>query len=147
VRIQPKSRVELAYELFDEDGELVESGDAADPIVYVHGSGELPAELEAALLGKSVGDHVRVELGAGVAFGDFDPEGIVSVPRESFPPDAELVPGEVVTVQLEDDEGDGGEMEMAILEISPDGIVLDANHPLAGRAVTFDVRVLSVLDE
>ncbi len=144
MKIQPKSRVELAYELFDEDGELVESGDAADPIVYVHGTGELPEELEDALLGKDVGDQVRVTLGPGVAFGDFDPEGIVSVPRESFPADVELVPGEVVNVQVEDDEGEGGEMEMAILEVRADGVVLDANHPLAGRSVTFDVKVLSV---
>lgn len=146
MRIQPKSRVELAYELYDEDGELVESGDASDPIVYVHGNGELPEALEEALTDKIVGDRVRVTLPPGAAFGDFDPEGIVSVSRDNFPPDAELVPGEIVTVQIEGEEGEDGEMEMSILEISPDGIVLDGNHPLAGRSVTFDVRVLSIIE-
>ena len=144
--IQPKSRVELAYELFDEDGELVEAGDESEPIVYVHGDGELPDALEEALLGKDVGDKVRVDLEAGTAFGEFDPEGIVSVPRVEFPADMEIVPGEIVTVQLDDDDGptDGAEMDMVVLEATAEAIVLDANHPLAGRAVTFDVRVLSV---
>ena len=69
------------------------------------------------------------------------------MPRSQFPPDAEVVPGDWISVALVEDaeEGDGeNEIEMRVVEISPESIVLDANHPLAGRAVTFRLEVLTV---
>ena len=68
--------------------------------------------------------------------------------REQFPPDAEIVPGDWIDVTLSDDEGQEPEnadsIEMKVVEISPEAIVLDANHPLAGKACTFDLTVISV---
>ena len=68
------------------------------------------------------------------------------VPRKEFPDDTELVPGDWIVIQVESD-GKLEEIEARIVEESPEEVVLDANHPLAGRHVTFQVSVLSVSSE
>ena len=139
--------VELAYELLDDKKELVESSQDEENMVYLHGAGEIPPALERRLEGAGQGEHMEVDLAAGEAYGEYNPEGLITVPRSQFPADAEVVPGDWISVALvgDADEGDGeNEIEMRVVEISPESIVLDANHPLAGRAVTFRLEVLTV---
>lgn len=140
--------VELEYELFDSEGDLVEDSKENGPMVYLHGNEEIPDGLESQLEGREQGEQVHVALGPGEAYGDYNPDGLVAVPREQFPPDAEIVPGDWIDVTLADAEGkeprDAQSIEMKVVEISPEAIVLDANHPLAGQACTFDLKVLSV---
>ena len=140
------SLVKLRYRLFDGEGELVEASEEADPLEYTHGSGELPPGIEQALEGKREGEQVRVTLQADEAFGPFDPALIVSVPRTEIPADVELVPGDFLPVELEDapEDLEGEELEFRIVEVGQDEVILDANHPLSGEAVTFELEVLSV---
>lgn len=141
--------VELVYELRDADGGLIESSNDEDsgPILYVHLDGELPPRVEQALDGKEEGDVVIVDLEPGEAFGPYDPEGLVSVPREDLPEDAEIVPGDWIAVAVEPEEGDedgegtAEELEARVVEVNPDGVVLDLNHPLAQEAVQFRLTV------
>jgi FKBP-type peptidyl-prolyl cis-trans isomerase SlyD len=147
MKIADGCRVELAYDLFDDQGELVESSkQGGETMVYVHGAGEIPPALERRLEGSGSGDHMEVSLAAGEAYGDYNPDGIITVPRSQFPPEAEIVPGDRISVALVEDEDDEApdEIEMRVSEISPEAIVLDANHPLAGHAVTFRLEVLNV---
>jgi FKBP-type peptidyl-prolyl cis-trans isomerase SlyD len=148
VKIRAGCFVELAYELRGDGGELVEHSAEDGPMVYLHGNEEIPAKIEGELEGRGVGDELHVELEAGIAYGEYNPDGIITVPREQFPPDAEIVPGDWIDVTLADQEGKEPEeaesLEMRVVEISPDAIVLDANHPLAGKACTFDLKVVSV---
>ena len=149
--IEKGNVVELEFELRDADGELIESskdGDGA-PLRYVHGTGELPERVEEALLGLDAGQEVVVDCEAGEAFGPYDPEGLVSVPRADLPEDAEVVPGDWLTVGVEDeDNADAEELEARVVEVNPEGIVLDLNHPLAQEAVQFRLAVLAVdIDE
>lgn len=138
--------VELEYELKDAEGAVYEASKQGGSLVYLHGNEEIPPGLEVELDGVEEGAELEITLGPGAAYGDYNPDGIVSVPRSEFPEDAEIVPGDWISVVLSDEEeGDGKEeMEMRVLEISPEAIVLDANHPLAGQQVTFDLRVVSV---
>lgn len=137
--------VELDYTLKDLEGELLETSDGDEPLIYVHGSGELPDSVEAALLGKDVGDEIRVELGPDELFGPYDPAGIVQVDRTEFPEDAELEKGMVVTLTVEgDDEETSGELEARIAEIQPDAVILDTNPPLAGKAVVLEATVRGI---
>lgn len=150
MKIAPGCEVEITFELFDAAGELVESSEEIGSVVYTHGADELVPGLEAALLGKSAGDRLDVSLEPDEAFGPYDAELIVSVPRAELPPDAEIVPGDIVPVVLEEEEGDDAlsaedrEMEMRVVEIGPDAVFLDANPPLAGQKVRFQVEVLKV---
>lgn len=137
--------VELDYTLKDLDGEVLESSEGDEPLVYLHGADELPESVEAALLGKDVGDAVRVELGPDELFGPYDPAGIVQVDRGEFPEDAELAPGMVVTLTIEgDDEESTGELEARITEVQPDAVILDTNPPLAGKPLVLEATVRGI---
>lgn len=145
MKIEKDCLVELDYELLNEDGQLLESSDEDTLMSYIHGHGEIPPKLEAALEGHLVGDELRISLAAADAYGEFNPDGIVAVPRDSFPEDAEIVPGDWVTVEVQDDDGlESGSMKMRVVEIAPDAITLDANHPHAGLNVTFKLKVREI---
>lgn len=144
MKIRPGCLVELEYTILDDEGGIHETSDEGGPLEYVHGTGELPPALEEALEGGEAGTELELTLPPGEAFGDYNPDGIVTVPRGDFPEDVELVPGESIEVHIEDDDGEEDTLEMRVVEVGPDGVVLDANHPLASREVTFRVKVLSV---
>jgi FKBP-type peptidyl-prolyl cis-trans isomerase 2 len=150
MKVESGCIVGLEYRMFDADGELVEGGGEDGRIEYLHGHEEIQPTLEQALTGAIVGAELRVVLPNGEAFGDYDPEQIVVVPRDQLPPDAEIVPGDWVEIELDADEAreqglDEGEgVEMRVVDLRPDAVYLDANHPLAGQPVTFEVKVLSV---
>lgn len=142
--------VELDYEILGEDGESLESSAEGGPLVYVHGQGELPDGVEQALEGAGAGADVEVTLAD--AFGPYDLDKIVAVPRDEFPADAEICPGDEVPVSVRDeddedddaDEDDGDEILARVVEVRPDTVFLDVNHPLAGRSLTFRMRVRAV---
>jgi FKBP-type peptidyl-prolyl cis-trans isomerase 2 len=146
VRIQKGCHVVLRYELFDLEGELLESSEEGDPMEYTHGAEEIAPALERALAGKQAGDKVRVTLAPEDAFGTVDPGLIVSVPRSEIPSELPLSVGEHLPVELEGTPEDlaDEEVEFRIVEVGEDEVVLDANHPLAGETVTFALEVVSV---
>lgn len=150
MKIKTGCIVELEYELRDAEGQLVEASQEGGALTYLHGNEEIPPGLEDHLDGVEEGAELEVTLPPGEAYGDYNPDGLVSVPRTDFPADAEIVPGDWISVVLSEEDEESGkeeqgeEMEMRVIEISPEAIVLDANHPLAGQEVTFDLRVVSV---
>lgn len=154
MRIETDRIVELEYRMLDEDGELIESSADEGPMLYTHGAGEIPPKLEEALAGAERGARLEVTLEPEDAFGPYDPEGIVTVPRADFPPDHDLEPGEWIEIHVahehgEDEECDGdhdeeGDLQARVVELDKDSVVLDTNHPLAGRRLTFQVEVVSV---
>jgi FKBP-type peptidyl-prolyl cis-trans isomerase 2 len=146
VRSQRGSHVVLRYELFDREGELLESSEESEPMEYTHGAEEIAPAIERALAGKQAGDKVKVTLPPEEAFGTVDPGLIVSVPRSEVPPELPLTVGEYLPIELEDAPEDlaGEEIEFRIVEVGEEEVVLDANHPLAGETVTFALEVVSV---
>jgi len=146
MKIAPGSRVALKYRLFDGEGELVESSDDGELMEYKHGAEEIVPALERALEGKAVGDRLRVALQPEEAFGAFDPALMVTVPRSEIPEEVELEVGAYLPVELEQapEDLEGEEIEFRIVEVGDEEVVLDANHPLAGESVTFELEVVSV---
>lgn len=147
MKIENGRKVSLMYRLIDSEGELVETTDPDEPLVYTHGSDEIFEALQEALEGAEVGSEHCVVVEPEDAFGEVDPDQILTVPRDEFPPEAELEAGLVITVQVQADEGEDeeeGEMEMLVVEVSDDGVVLDGNHPLAGEQVTFELKVVAI---
>lgn len=141
--------VTLEYTLQVEGGEVVESSAEEGPLQYLHGAGDIPEALEEALEGKSTGDQVELTLKPGDAFGDYDVEAITTVPRDEFPADAELEKDQWIEVQVMMEEGDevaegedgDYELQMRVVEVNAESVVLDANHPLAGKTITYKVEV------
>src|SRR6185436_12840749 len=124
LKIHAGCLVELEYELRDAEGGVVEKSEQDGPMVYLHGNDEIPTPLERELEGREKGDVLEVSLPPGAAYGEYNPDGLVTVPREQFPPDAEIVPGDWIDVTLSDDEGQEPEnadsIEMKVVEISPE---------------------------
>lgn len=136
-----KDRVaSLEYRLHLGDGKIIDSSEPDDLLVYLHGHEEIVPGLEKALEGKKVGDSLKVEVPPEEAYGEYDPEGVEEVPREDFPAEMELEAGGLVSAT--DDEGD--EVDFLVKEVKGDKVVVDFNHPLAGKTLHFEVTVKEV---
>jgi FKBP-type peptidyl-prolyl cis-trans isomerase SlyD len=132
--------VGLDYSLHLGDGEVVDRSDPGEPLTYLHGEGQIVPGLETALEGMGVGDQKKVVVAPGDGYGDHDPRGIQEVPREAFPADFQPQVGMELTA-----EGPNGEpVPFSIREVKPASIVIDLNHPLAGKTLHFDVTVREV---
>lgn len=133
--------VSINYTLRDENGDVLDSSDQhGQPLSYLHGHGQIIPGLESALDGKSVGESVELMVPPEEAYGPRDPERVVSVPRSKF--EFEVSPGEVVEAQ----HASGQSRNFLVLEVGEDAIILDGNHPLAGKALNFAVEIVAVRD-
>ncbi|HEY3352723.1 MAG TPA: peptidylprolyl isomerase [Polyangia bacterium] len=137
-KIGPDRVVSLAYTVKDDEGEVLDESDAAEPLVYLHGHDQVFPALEAALLDHGVGDSEKITVAAGEGYGDRDPEKVLTVPRDRF--DFEPEPGQVLEAHL----ADGHTMAFQVMEVAADGVTLDGNHPLAGKRLHFEVKVVDV---
>ena len=132
--------VTVSYRIADEQGETVEQMDT--PISYLHGRDSgLFETVEEALEGKAVGDVVSVSLSAEEGFGDWDPEKTFSDAIENVPSEYHELGAKA---EFMNEEGDS--LEMTVTHVDAGTVTLDGNHPLAGKAVTFHVRVVDVRD-
>lgn len=130
--------VALSYELFDTDGNVIEKTD--EPIEYLHGGydGIFPL-VERELDGKTAGDTCRVRLEPDDAFGEYDAELVHVETRDKFPENV------AVGMQFEGRSNNSGEtLVYTVTDIADDKVVVDGNHPLAGRALDFACTVSAV---
>jgi len=137
-RIEKNVVVGINYRLSLDDGTEVDSTDERGPLEYLHGHGNLIPGLENALDGLEVGAELAVSFPPEQAYGDHDPERIVTVTREQLGFDPEV--GTVVAARLPD----GREQHLMIAGIEGDSVTLDGNHPLAGQTLHFEVEVASL---
>jgi len=133
------SEVELEFTIRLVDGTEVASSEGRVPLIVTMGKGDVFPALEDALKGLSPGDHGTVSLTARQAYGVRDEEAIREVQANMLPEDARVV-GMVLLAQ--DDAG--AEREVTVREIGEDTVVLDLNHPLAGKALTVDYKIVAV---
>lgn len=133
--------VTLTFELFDADGVLLEATDK--PITYLHGghSGMLP-KLEDALNMKKAGDAVSVDVEPTDAFGDYDPELVKLEPVDRLPPEVEVGMQFEAYANPGDEQGSG--IVFTVTDIAEGKVVLDGNHPWAGKRLRFDCQILGV---
>ena len=138
MQVEKDTVVGLTYELHDTDGALIEKTDA--PIEYLHGGYEgIFERVERALSGKGVGDTCRVRLEPEDAFGDYDAELVQMEPIEKFPKNV------AVGMQFEGQSGESGKVRVyTVTDIADGKVMLDGNHPLAGRALDFSCKVTAV---
>ncbi len=132
--------VSMHYKLTDNSGEVLDSSEGAQPLNYLHGAGNIIPGLEQALVGKTEGDSLQVEVKPEDAYGEVRPDMIQKVPRDAFQGVESIEPGMAFEAR-----GEGGAPQRIVVkEVSGDEITVDANHPLAGVELNFDVQVVSV---
>ena len=128
--------VTLEYTVTQDDGTVVDSSADGGPLTYVHGRDELLPALEAALAGLTVDDHKLIRLEPENAYGSFDPTAFREIPIDDVPESARRVGAQL---RFKDSDEIG-----RVREVREATVVIDYNHPLAGKTLTFDVRVLDI---
>lgn len=122
------------------DGTVFDSSQGREPLEFTVGSGQIIPGLDSAMEGMSVGDQKTVEIPSDQAYGAHDPNGRQEIPRGEIPDHIPLDIGTQLQMQLPD----GRAMPVTVAEVSDDSVVLDANHPLAGKDLTFDVEMVEI---
>lgn len=137
MNIEQNTVVTLDYALSDAQGKLLQKN--PEPLVYLHGGyGNVFAKIEQALQGQSVGYQTRIELQPHEAFGERDESLLQTIAKAQFPP------GVKVGGQLEGRAQDGSVLPLTVVKIKGDKVLLDGNHPLAGKGLRFALKVTAV---
>jgi FKBP-type peptidyl-prolyl cis-trans isomerase SlyD len=131
--------VSLQYSLSEENGEHIESNKGKAPLKYTHGSKQIVPGLEKELTGMKVGDEKRAKVKPEDAYGIINPKAFQEVPKEQIPAN-----GMKVGATLAAKGPQGQEIPVRIHEIKEKTVVLDLNHPMAGKTLLFDIKILDI---
>ena len=127
-------KVTIEYTLMLSDDKVVDSTAGQEPISYVHGQREIVPGLEKALTGMKPGETKHIAVPAQEAYGPYDHKKRITVPKDKVPAGAKA------GTRLRSKDG----QEATVLEVKGDSVVVDTNHPLAGKNLVFDVKILKV---
>ncbi len=139
MKIRNGALVFIHYTLTNDAGDTLDSSIGYEPLEYTHGNNELIVGLETFLEGEDVGFAGKVSIPPAQGYGDYEPKLVLMAQRDNFPEEMSLEIGMQVQTELPD-----GLALFRVTEISDNGIKLDANHPLAGQTLHFDVEVIDV---
>jgi len=132
------STVEVHYTGKFTNEEVFDSSEGRDPLQFQVGTGQIIPGFENAIMGKNIGDKVQVTISAEEAYGEVREDLFVQVPLDKLP-------GEVEVGQtLQADAGNGQPVTVIVEQVNEDHVVINGNHPLAGKELVFDIEVVSV---
>jgi len=137
--IGPGRKVTMHFAIKLEDGQIIDSNFDKSPVEFEVGDGNIPEGFESALTGLKAGDHVELTIAPERGFGQHNPSNIQRMKRSDFK-GMDLEPGLVVSFQEP-----GGEIPGVVVEFDDSNVSVDFNHPLAGKVLTFEVKVLNVI--
>ena len=120
-----------------EDGSEFDSSAGRDPLEFTLGGGQIIPGFEQAVVGMAEGESKSVTLQPDDAYGQMRPELIHAVGRDQIPPEVELHVG----AELSATDAEGNQTRLVVVELSDEHVTLDANHPLAGAALTFELQL------
>lgn len=139
-KIRKGDKVRAHYTGTLADGTVFDSSRERDPLEFTLGAGMLIPGFERAVEGLAQGESVTVEIEPDDGYGPYDPELVFTVSKAQVPPHIPLKEG--TPLQLSNEQG---QMDVLITEVGPEEITLDANHPLAGKTLTFAIEIVEIL--
>jgi FKBP-type peptidyl-prolyl cis-trans isomerase 2 len=122
------------------NGDTFDSSEGREPLEFTVGGGQVIKGFDNGVMGMQVGDKKTVEIGVQDAYGEKQDEMIIEFPKDQFPP--EMNPE--VGMQLMMNNGAGQQFPVTVAEVHETTVVLDANHPLAGQDLVFDIELVSI---
>ncbi|MBI4418460.1 MAG: peptidylprolyl isomerase [Ignavibacteriales bacterium] len=140
MKIAKNSVVTIEYTLTDEGGEILDTSKGREPLSYIQGMGNIIPGLENSLDGRLAGDKFMVSVQPADAYGERDEKRVVKVARDRFDGVDELEVG----MQFRAEGGSGGSQIVTVTAVENDTVTIDANHPLAGKTLNFDLEVVKV---
>ena len=139
ITIQKGSQVSFDYTL-TVDGEVVETSEGKEPLQYTYGEGNIIPGLSRQLEGLKVGDEKSIEVSPEEAYGQVNPQAFQEVSKSELPPNLETQVG----MPIQANNSEGRTMVGRIVEVKKDAIVVDFNHPFAGKTLIFQVKIVSI---
>jgi len=138
--IGDKLVVSMHYKLTDDAGKVLDTSADSDPLVYLHGAGNIIPGLEKALMGKAEGDSLQVRVEPADGYGEVVPDLIQIIGRSAFQEAESVEEGMVFKAKA----ADGSIQHIMVKKVEGDAVTIDANHPLAGVALNFDINIVEV---
>ncbi len=137
--IKKGDRIKVEYEGTLDDGSVFDSSEGKEPLEFKVGSDQIIEGFEKAVMGMEEGEEKEFRVSAAEAYGETNPELMEEVPRDQFP-EGELRAGTMLVAKLED----GSEIPATIAGVSDSTVTVDFNHPLAGKALNFKIKILKI---
>lgn len=123
------------------DGTQFDSSEGREPLEFQVGSGQIISGLDREVEGMKIGDKQTVTVSAEEAYGPHDPAKVQQVPRTALPPELEPQEG----MQLQAQTPQGGQVTLIVTTVGEQEITVDANHPLAGKDLVFEIEMIEIL--
>ena len=138
---QNGDKVRVHYHGKLRSGETFDSSEGREPLEFTIGSGQVIKGFDDGVTGMATGEKKTVEIPVGDAYGEKNDEMIIEFPKDQFPPDMNPEVG----MQLMMNNGQGQSFPVNIVEVKEESVVLDANHPLAGQDLIFDLELVEIV--
>ena len=122
------------------DGTVFDTSEEREPLEFTLGQGQLIPGFEKAVVGMNVGDSTEVEISSDDAYGESREDLVISVPKDQLPDDVEPQVG----MQLQVNQQDGQPIPVRITDVGEENLTLDANHPLAGQDLKFEIELVEI---
>lgn len=142
MQVDAGKSVTVHYVLKLENGSVYESTLEEEPLIYIHGAGEIVAGMEKALDGMKVGEEKAFVVEPDEGYGELTLDSLIEIPREHIPVEAREVGEKVTAINSK-----GQRMEGVVYEDKFNTLVVDFNHPLAGMTLYFEVTVVDIQDQ
>lgn len=140
-QVKSGDKVKVHYHGKLTNGETFDSSEGREPLEFEVGSGMVIKGFDEGVTGMNVGDKKTLNIPFDEAYGPRQPDMIVEFPKEKFPQDMELELG----MQLMMNNGSGQQFPVVVTQIKEEIVVLDANHPLAGQDLVFDIELVEIV--
>ena len=137
--IKSGAKVKFDYSL-TVDGKEVENSQESGPMAYTQGDGNLIPGLTKQMEGMKIGEEKTIVVSPAEGYGQVDPKAVQEVPKSAMPADIKLEPG--LFLQMNDPQGNA--YPAVVKEVKEDKVVMDFNHPLAGKELTFNVKIVDI---
>ena len=142
-QVKKGDKVKVHYHGRLDNGETFDKSEGREPLEFEVGSGNVIKGFDEGVTGMAVGDKKTINIPFDQAYGARNPEMIIEMPKDRFPKEMELEVG----LPLVMSDGQGQQFQVVIAEIKDDVVLLDANHPLAGQDLTFDLELVEIVNK
>lgn len=140
-QVKDGDKVKVHYHGKLRNGETFDSSAGREPLEFTVGGGQVIPGFDQGVMGMQVGDKRTVEIDVQNAYGEKNEDMIIEFPKTQFPPDMKPEVG----MQLAMNDGQGQQFPVVITEVKEDSVVLDANHPLSGQDLIFDIELVEIV--
>ena len=142
-QVKNGDKVKVHYHGRLDSGETFDKSEGKEPLEFEVGSGSVIKGFDDGVKGMVVGDKKTISIPYDEAYGPRNPDMIIEMPKDRFPQEMELETGMPLVMS----DGQGQQFQVVIAEIKDDVVILDANHPLAGQDLTFDLELVEIVNK